>query len=245
MTAYLARTVVVSNGTGPTVQLTFPYLAEDNVFFFTQSGDDTPVAYTGTVAFNSVSVVQLTPFPAAGVQIIAQRITPRNDLLDRLSAPSTLRAGELNFIFTQLLYLIQEGLDNGLDLSQFDIAALLAGLRFTYDYSASVVGSLAFEEDEIAFHHAFTVDVTLPAGMIGSQWKVLAGGAPAGDDHIISLRRNGVQFGTATVAQAGLVVALSVAADVTFAPGDVFSAVTTQNGGLLNLAASTRFLRIS
>lgn len=244
MTDFLSRTVKVSNGTGPTVALTFPYLDEAHVFYYTQAGDDAPVPYTGTVSYVSSSLANLSPFPAAGVSIIAQRITPRADLLDRFASPSTLRSTELNFICTQLLYLIQEGLDNGLDLSQFDIASLLAGLRFTYDYSASVVGSLAFEEDEIAFHHALTAQATLPAGMTGSQWKTLTGGAPGSDDHIISLRRNGVQFGTATCAQSQLAWVFSVPADVTFAIGDVFEGRTTQNGGCSNLAASTRFLRI-
>lgn len=242
--SFLARTEVISDGTTDTVQLTFPYLQQAHVGFFLQTDPDTSsllVPYTGTVTYLSETNVQINPVPASGQKIIAKRETPRDDLLARLTSPGTIQAGEINYIATQLLYLIQEALDAGLGLEALDLTGLLTDLRYTYDF-AFFINDLLFTNDTGAAH-SFVRRVQLPANAADSQFNVIE--APTSQDHIISVRRNGVEIGTVTVASAAGNAITVATAETTFEVGDEMTLVTTQDGGMRTFNGTFRMFRLN
>ncbi|MDX9785438.1 MAG: hypothetical protein RBT11_01585 [Desulfobacterales bacterium] len=72
--------------------------------------------------------------------------------------------------------------------------------------------------------HPFAIDVTFPAGLTNSK---LVATVAATAETVFSLKKNGVEFGTATFAAAGTVATLAAASDATFdeSSGDIFTLV--------------------
>lgn len=240
---FLSRTETVSDGTTSTFSISFPFLDRTHVGVFVTAVDaSTPASYTGTVTFNSDSQVVLNPVPATGVLVSIRRSTPVDDLIDILTAPSTFNAPENNLIFTQLLYLIQEALDAGLDLEDEGILGILADIRFTY--SVPVAATQLFDLNETVGPIPIEVNTRLLAGLPGSVSNVAT--APA-TTHVLTILKFSTSgattsIGTITITPAGAVT-VDFQNPIDFAPGEAIGWRTTTAGGLTNFGFNFRFQR--
>lgn len=239
--AFLARNEIISDGVTPTVAVPFPYLEQEHVFVYLRTDPDASslqTIYTGVVSWSSPSLISLSPIPASGQQIIVKRVTPRIVLLDRLTAPGTLLPEEINYLDTQLLYIIQEALDIGLTLEATDLTGLLSDLRYTYD--VAWYGNDLFTGGDVAGAHAFVRSVLLATDGFGSEYAVVDG--PTTQDHILSVQHNDVEIGTITITKDTDVIT-PVINETIFAVGDNLTVVTTQDGGMLRMAGTFRMFR--
>jgi hypothetical protein len=73
---------------------------------------------------------------------------------------------------------------------------------------------------ELLFRHEFTTAIGIPIDLTGSQGS---SGVAATASAVLSLKKNGTQFGTATWAAAGTEPTFAAAAITSFVVGDVFS----------------------
>lgn len=249
MPSYLSRVYYEAvDGATTNFTIPFPYLLKDHVFIYTQVVDADPVLQTVDVDYEWPSSGLITFFvaPVAGLTVFARRSTPNDDLLDRLTAPSTLNAAEQNTISTQLLYLIQEALDSGISLEVDDfgtvIRSILTDLRWNLDVSLS--GFDIFDVDDVVGPVPITRTAYFPTGASGA--SALAIPAPA-SNHIFNIQKHsgGVTtvVGTLTVTATTGAITWSVVADVAFAIGDAISLKTTTAGGLTNFGATVRLRR--
>jgi hypothetical protein len=92
------------------------------------------------------------------------------------------------------------------------------GFASTIDMAAFAGGLL--QANEIIFRFEFTHAVTVPIGLAASQGS---SGTAATASTVLTLRKNGTSFGTATWAAAGTEPTLAAASATSFAIGDVFS----------------------
>lgn len=121
---YLARiTIPTTADTGTTFTVPFEYmLRADTVVFLTVDVSDeeaTPVLQVPGVNFtwNAQGQVVFGSAPAAGGAVFITRDSDLTELRARVQQ-GTLRAADINTIATQLLYLIQETSDAGIELGQ-------------------------------------------------------------------------------------------------------------------------------
>jgi hypothetical protein len=75
---------------------------------------------------------------------------------------------------------------------------------------------------EALIKHVFTRSITFPTGMTGSR---LHAGTAAAASNVFSLRKNGVQFGTITVAASGTTGTFAAASGASFVAGDLIEVV--------------------
>ncbi len=242
MPTFLSRTETVSDGTTATFAIDFPFLDRSHVgVFVTGLLANYPTAYTGTVTFNSNSLVTLSPVPEANALVSIRRATPIDDLIDTLTAPSTFSADENNLIYTQLLYLIQEALDAGLDLEDEGILAILEDLRYTYDIP--LAGAFLFEDNDIIGPVPVTRPVRLLPGAPGTRAKALVNPLVT---HIFDILKNNTVVGEVTVATNGAVtIDVQNAVDFNPAANDAISLRTTTPGDLQNFGMTFRFIRLA
>lgn len=243
MTVYLSRNVYPSvDGSTTSFALSFPFLQRAHVHVYvTPPGSNTPseVFSPATWSWSSDSLITFVTAPVALSTVTIQRMTPDDALIDELQGASTLTAEELNTISLQLLFLIQEALDNGAGLG--DISGLIDALRWTYDVSLS--SSNAWGTGVRIGPVPVEWPVYLPADAVGSFAKGYDNTLSV--DHVIAIRKNGAtSCGTITVASADLSVTFDVPADVLFNPGDDVSLVTLTDGGLTNLGVTLRMRRV-
>lgn len=241
---YLARVEYELDGETDDFAIPFPYLVEENLFvFWTPVGGIKQAILTG-FELTSPSVMHFTSLPGTSGVLMIRRFTYDDDLLDRLQAPSTLSAAELNTIAVQLLYLIQEALDAGLSVESENLVTLLGALvdDLRWSYDVSLIGADTFFNGERIGPVPLARAVYLPEDAVGSSAKTYA--PPDVQPHIVSIRKNNVEVGTITVAHEDpWAVTIAVAADVEFEVGDDVSLVTTQDGGMTEFGCTLRFRR--
>lgn len=105
---------------------------------------------------------------------------------------------------------------DGLDWIEF--AAGGGGGANAIELSFFAGGTLA--ANEVLFRHEAARAFTIPAGMTGSRGS---SGAAATGTPALSIKKNGVEVGTATWAAAGTVATLAMASATAFAIGDIYS----------------------
>lgn len=141
---FLARNVYENVSGGQLdFPVNFPYLLDSHVHVYTQDATDDPVEQVEGEDFewSSASLIHFVTAPTTGLRVIIRRITPNDNLIDRLSAPATLNAAEINVIATQLLYIGQEVQDAATEVSARSILfASYAG----YVVPAAAQGVLGF-----------------------------------------------------------------------------------------------------
>ena len=94
------------------------------------------------------------------------------------------------------------------------------GANTVYELAASVNGVMV--NNETVLVNVFTKAVTFPAGLTGSQAKALTAATAS---TVLSVRKNGTQFGTITFAAAGTTGTFAAASSTAFAAGDILSVV--------------------
>jgi hypothetical protein len=242
----ITRTEAVADGLTDTFSVSFPYLDESHVFVFVKlSGNGFFEQYTQGFSFNAPNLIQLNTTPAADTVVSVRRITPCDDLLATLTAPSTLSDDEINLVNTQLLYLIQENKDASLDVIDEGVIDILSLLRFTYDIALS--GPSQFELNDVVGPVPVTENITLAVDLEGSKF---AGPLtnPA-SDHVITLYSadadgsNETSHGTITVSSAG-VVTVDVPSIVLLAAGKIVYLRTTTAEGMTHFGVTLRGYRV-
>lgn len=243
----VSRTESVADGATDTFPISFPYLAEDHVFVFTKApGEAALTQYTEGFTFTSPSMIQLNTTPANGTVVSRRRVTPNDDLLAFLEAPSTVSDEELNLVHTQLLYLIQENLDASLGLADEGILDILTNLRFTYDIILS--GPAQFEGGDVIGPVPVTEAISIAIDAAGSEF---AGPLvrPV-SDHVITVYKadadgsNETALGTVTITPAG-VVTPDFPAISTLAKGNIiYGKTTTAGNGMFNFGMTIRAFRL-
>lgn len=108
------------------------------------------------------------------------------------------------------------------EASALEAAAIVDALRTTYDVAFSVPFLPA--AGELVGVFTSVRDMTLPAGTLGS---FVAASAPGTQDLLLSLRKDGVEFGTATILANGTDGFLEVLVDTSFVLGDTLTVVVT------------------
>lgn len=243
MTTYLSRNVYPSvDGSTADFGVSFPFLQRSHVHVYvTPPGGIAAEVFTpATWTWSSDSLIHFGTDPVALSTVEVRRQTPDDGLIDMLQGASTLTAEEMNTISLQLLYLIQEALDNGQGLG--DLSGIIDALRWTYDITIS--GTNAFGTGVRLGPSPIEWNATLPADAQGSYAKGYDNTLSI--DHVIAIRKNGAtSLGTITVDHTTLAVTFDVASDVTFVPGDDISLVTLTDGGLTNLGVTLRLQRTS
>lgn len=245
MTAYLSRNDYPSvDGSTADFAVSFPFLQRSDVHVYVAPINQSlsEVSVDAAWTWTSDSLIHFLSPPAAQSEVLVRRQTPDGDLLERLTAPSTITASEVNTIALQLLYLIQEALDAGASIDSDGLADLLNAIRWTYDVSLS--GSNAFGTGQRIGPVPIVVEASyLPAGAVGSTGKGY--GNTLSIDHVFGIRKNGAtSLGTITVSHVDLSITWNVPADVTFTASDDLSLVTLTDGGLTNFGVTFRLRRI-
>lgn len=245
----------VTNNTLRDFAVTFPFLSRGTVFVSVTPSGGVETAQLSGWNWLSDSEIEFDVAPVVtygtGCTVTVKRETPADNLLERLSSPSTIVAGELNFILTQLLYLVQEAIDNGQSAIAEDLLALLSALveELRWSYDVTLNGSNTFFANERIGPCPITTACYLPSTAPGSKATVSDEGKPTVDNHIVSIRKHtaGVladeEIGRLTVTKDTGAMAFSVLADVTFAAGDALSMVTVQDGGMTNFGCTLRLSR--
>lgn len=244
---FLSRTYFDNDGTLETYAFDWPYLLPAHVLLLTRpaAGTEWTVLVQDTDwEFTSANIISLIGAPLAdGTQTVVRRQTPNENLLDILTAPSTLSTAELNVISTQLLYLIQEALDSGLSFEGNAIGdildELLRAARFTYDisfsgYDQAVVGRRIGPVPIVR-------EIALLAGSTGHAGSQFP--APV-STYTFQLRdQANTSFGTVVYAPSGVTITITNTRN--FVPGDSISMVCSVAGGaeLFNLGATLKAAR--
>jgi hypothetical protein len=244
---FLSRTYFENDGTIETYAFDWPYLLPAHVLLLTRPGPGTKwtvLVQGDDWEFTSANLITLLIPPLAdGTETVVRRQTPNENLIDMLTAPSTLSTAELNVISTQLLYLIQEALDSGLSFEGNAIGdildELLRAARFTYDisfsgYDQAVVGRRVGPVSIVR-------PLTLTAGSTGHAAKAVP--APA-QSYTFSLRdSSNTAFGTLVFGPSGATITITNSR--TFEAGDSFSLVCTIAGGseIFNFGATFKMAR--
>lgn len=243
--SFLSRTESVSDGINDEYTIDYPFLARDHNFVVVTPPDtEQPELYEGTITFINNGLIRLTPNPDAGWLVSRRRRTPSEQLIDILTSPSTVNADEINLIATQLLFLIQEALDAGIDLAGEGLLNIIRDLRYTYD--VVIVATESFFVGERVGPIVITRNVTLEAGAPGTRGRTYK--PPTGGNHVLRIDKNGgvanggSEVGTVTVTPAGEVT-VDVLNGVAFAPGDDISLVTTTDQNLDEFGITFRFRR--
>lgn len=101
----------------------------------------------------------------------------------------------------------------------------------------SMFAGAAPTASEILFRHEFTVAASIASGLTGSQGSA---GTAATASTVLTLRKNGTSFGTATWAAAGTEPTFAAASATSFAIGDVLSITgpATPDATLANISLS-------
>lgn len=239
---FLSRAYSTSDGVATSYVFSYPYLLPAHIYVLTKAvgaavwtelvqGVDWEFTSSNTIHF-------LTGARPVGTDILIRRSTPNADLIDRLTAPSTISASELNTISTQLLYLIQEALDAGISFEGnaigdlFDSFITDARLRYDYHLSGTGLYTVGGVVGPVVVRQA----ATLPSGASGSRGSVMANPAGACALNIVRLRA-GVEtiVGTIGITTLGA-VAVTVPSSTPFLEGDLMFLRTTTAGGLSSAA---------
>jgi Phage T7 tail fibre protein len=244
---FLSRTYFENDGTIETYAFDWPYLLPVHVLLLTRPGPALPwevLVQDVDWEFTSPNVISLLGAPLAdGTETVVRRQTPNENLLDILTAPSTLSTAELNVISTQLLYLIQEALDSGLSFEGNAIGdtldELLRAARFTYDislsgYDQAVVGRRIGPVPIVR-------DLSLLAGSTGHSGSQFP--TPE-SSYTFQLRdQDDVSFGTVVYAPSGVTVTITNTRN--FVAGDSLSMVCSIAGGSeqFNMGATFKMAR--
>jgi hypothetical protein len=247
---FLSRTYFTSDGVETSYQFDFPYLLADHVFVLTRAFGTTDwieLDRNTEWEYTSPSIINLIgPVPPTNDEIVIRRQTPNEDLLDRLTAPSTLAVAELNLISTQLLYLIQEALDSGLSFEGNAIGDTiddyLALARWSYD--VCLAGVNVAELGVVVGPAPITIPCTINADAPGSIVNVLP--LPVSGEAIFDISTLAgevlTNVGSITVDSAGATLAFP--STVILAPGEAFVMSCTQEADQnFNIGLALRTLR--
>jgi hypothetical protein len=228
---FLSRTYFTNDGTTEDYQFDFPYLLPAHVLLLWRAEGTTEWTILNSSTeweFTSSSIIHLLipPLPD-GSETVVRRQTPNEDLLDRLTAPSTLAVAELNLISTQLLYLIQEALDSGLSFEGNAIGDVLDDVlslaRYSYDISFSGINTASSGVRMGPF--VLTRPLSVQASALGSQVAALP--LPGSGEAVFAIEHNGVQVGTINVTSSGATLAWP--STVFFEPGDAVAVYCSQS----------------
>lgn len=144
--------VAVANGSTDTFSVPFPYLKTAHVHV-KLDGIDYP---DGSVTWLSPGTIKLAAIPPAGTKVRRYRSTPAAELIATFTV-ARWDNSKLNLVNTQLLYLIQEGLDRGDE--SFDIVAQI--LEYLDTIEASIQAALAASTAAVAANAAAQAALTL------------------------------------------------------------------------------------
>lgn len=228
---FLSRTYFVNSGAQLTYAFDWPYLLPTHVLLLTRTGPALPwtvLVQNVDWEFTSPNIISLlTPPLGAGTETVVRRQTPNENLLDILTAPSTLSTAELNVISTQLLYLIQEALDSGLSFegnaigdTLFDVLSLA---RFSYDISISGINTAS--QDVLMGPIPITRPLSVQADAFAS--VVAAEPLPTGGEALFAIEVSGVEVGSISVTSGGAV--LTFPSTTFINQGDTVSVRCTQS----------------
>ncbi|MDY0324799.1 MAG: hypothetical protein RBQ87_01330 [Candidatus Cloacimonadaceae bacterium] len=163
----------------------------------------------------------VTNKPAAGTGDVTGPATNHADYVPQWNGADskTLKDG-LSVVTT----IADPGLDTAIPTEQAvrEAIASIGGGDQPYIIGGSFMG--APTASLVLVIHPFAIDVTFPAGLTNSK---LVATVAATAETVFSLKKNGVEFGTATFAAAGTVATLAAASDATFdeSSGDIFTLV--------------------
>lgn len=172
---------------------------------------------SGVLTWFAIEVIELQEATAPdGKLLVSSNDTTRGYLNGKLVAGSNITLTEGNDGGNETLTI-------ALDAQPHIVALFLPGLPAA--------------EATVAVHYV-TVAFSLPASLTGSR-----GGAEvaATAETVFSLRKNGTEFGTATVAASGTTVSFAAASETVFAIGDKLSVISpAQDDTLADLGISLR-----
>ena len=113
--AYLSRAAYKGNGSTVTFSAPFPYINKAHV---SVTVNNSAVGFT----WLNTGTVQLAAAPASGTAVVVKRVTPRNVRLVDFTDGSYLTERELDLSALQLLYILQEIIDDVADTLKYDFA---------------------------------------------------------------------------------------------------------------------------
>lgn len=245
----MAFSIISYTGDGSTdsFSVPFPYIEQEHVIV---SVDDQAVGYE----FTSTNQITFADAPPDASQVIIQRRTPADGLIALIQGRSTLKSSELNLIYTQLLYIIQETTDiaDSVGGNTVEVAAALAQMNAILAQVETIGSAIAYQYDlvvSVPFTPAngstimlapMVRDLLIEQSATGS--LATAGVAPT-TDAIISIQKNGSEVGTITFLAGQTTGTFAVPSEVTLVAGDEVSLVTTSNGQSLNNLGITLTLR--
>ena len=220
------------DGVTTSFSVPFPYINQSHVLV---SVGGEAVAYS----FTSPSQITFSVAPANGAAVSFQRKTPSDDLLAYIQGKSVLKSKELNLVYTQLLYIMQEVFDVGAGLEDStievgaalaEIIAALAEIRvvasaIAYQYDAIVSVPYNPQVDDTVAHFPVVRPLLLEQDAPGSEADALY--PPSSLPAVVSIRKNDVEVGTVTFLAGSSDGTFNVPADVTFVAGDTISYVVT------------------
>lgn len=226
LTQCFAQVVYEGNGATHSYSIPFPYLNRDHIHVLSNG---TELAVDDDYEFTSDSVVNLFVTPISGTSTIIARVTPRDDLIDRLTAPSTVSANELNLIFTQLLYLVQEALCPPLD-------------DWVVDYFITMYGSRNFQDGDVLGPVPLSRPVHIASSMEASYAKALV--PPTDRAHVFyimkkHLNADPVNVGSLSIAQTTGVGTWTVPDSIDLVAGDMLYLQTHTVGADIDQVGAT------
>lgn len=246
---YYARNEVTFDGLTNTI--TVPYDFIDRAHNVVSLND---VALSSEdFVWTSDGLITLDATPGAGVVGRVQRATPIDDLLAIVNSPGTLKGANLNLLYTQLQYCIQEALDAGLLIDAAELLPLLLNLlqRARYAYSIEWFIPERFAINQVEAAHIFGENVQLLEDLpLSSFWCQMADPSDLTQNHVFGLRKvaagvagNGSQIGTITVAAPSGEVTAVFENNVQFNAGDRLLLVTNQDGNVTDMVIHLRGYR--
>lgn len=244
------------DGTTASFPVSWPFLKEAHVL----------VDVDGQVVgheFTSPSQITFTNPPPANSTVTIQRKTPSDELLAIINGRSVLKSSELNLVYTQLLYIMQEvfAVGEALEGSTIQVAAALgqiqAMLSQVEDLTAqneAIAAGIAYQYDAIVsvpFNPGTGAAIAiipavrsfrLPASAPGSEGHARSPAVTT--DFILDIQKNGTVVGTITFAADASSPVFSVASDVDFVAGDRLAlVVNAANPGIRNFAITLKLQR--
>ena len=239
------------NGATASFSVSFPYILDAHVLV---TVDSQVVAYS----FTTPSQITFSVAPANNALVVFRRRTPADALLAIVQGKSVLKSAELNLVYTQLLYIMQESFDiaNLLEGSTIEIAAALLEIQNSLAELRLIAAWIAYQYDAI-FSIPFRpsngeILGTLPvvrglklvsAGAGGS--RAYTDGQSTGTSSIVSIQKNGVEVGTVTFAADAATGTFSIPSDVTFADADRLSLrCTTATSTFRDFAVTLKLRRV-
>lgn len=219
---------VSGTGAQTAYSVPFPFLAEAHVIVSVGGG---VAAYT----FTSPSQITFSLPPASGALVVIRRRTPVDELLAIVQGRSVLKTAELNLVYTQLLYIMQEAFDvtDLLENSTIEVAAALALVQETLENILAIARGIAYQYDciiSIPYNPAagdsicsFPIvrSVSLVALAPGSLANTLT--PSDGLDVVFSIQKNAVEVGTLTFPTGDNAGVFSVPVTADFISGDILT----------------------